>query len=114
MSARRRLTLGKNLMMTTAKLAAEHSSTAFRGRARSRPLRQLREGAIRLILLACALFSIATTIGIVLVLFSETFGTRWLGSMVGVEWAWLNRPGFFSFEGVSFWEFITGGEWNPL
>ncbi len=114
MSAHHRLTPDTKFMMTTANPAAEQPSTAFRGRARSRPLRQLREGLIRLLLLACAMFSIATTIGIVLVLFSETFGTRWLGSMIGVEWAWLNRPGFFSFEGVSFWEFITGGEWNPL
>jgi len=51
------------------------------------------EGVIELFLLLCALLTIFTTIGIILVLFIE---------------------GFHFFREVSFIEFITGTEWTPL
>ncbi len=41
------------------------------------------------------MFSIGTTLAIIVVLFSETFR-------------------FFGSEGVSLWEFLTGGKWSPL
>jgi len=56
-------------------------------------MRRLREGPIYAFLFLCALLSIVTTVGIVLVLFEET-------------------AGFFG--DVSFTEFLTGTEWTPL
>jgi phosphate transport system permease protein len=54
---------------------------------------RLREAPIFLFLFACAALSIVTTVGIVLVLFEETFKF---------------------FEEVSFIDFITGTKWTPL
>ncbi|HEU0074077.1 MAG TPA: phosphate ABC transporter permease subunit PstC [Dehalococcoidia bacterium] len=62
-------------------------------RARRRAIIRLREAPIFLFLFACAALSIVTTVGIVLVLFEETYKF---------------------FEEVSFIDFITGTKWTPL
>jgi phosphate transport system permease protein len=66
---------------------------AFAERARRRTLIKLREAPIYAFLFACAALSIATTLGIVLVLFEET-----------VKF----------FEEVSIFDFLTGTRWTPL
>jgi phosphate transport system permease protein len=50
---------------------------------------------IRTALFGCAVFSIGTTLAIIVVLFSET-------------------ARFFVHDEVSLWEFLTGGKWSPL
>ncbi|MHC4082602.1 MAG: phosphate ABC transporter permease subunit PstC [Planctomycetota bacterium] len=65
------------------------------GRARSQRLRGIRERLIRTALFGCAVFSIGTTLAIIVVLFSET-------------------ARFFVHDEVSLWEFLTGGKWSPL
>jgi phosphate transport system permease protein len=74
------------------------------GRARSRQVRALRESIVMGLLGFCGLFTLAITVGIIFVLFKESYH-------------------FFSaphpdaqgeIVSVSFWDFITGGTWNPL
>jgi phosphate transport system permease protein len=65
------------------------------GRVRSRRLQGFRERLIKLALFGCAVFSIGTTIAIIVVLFSETVR-------------------FFANDEVSFGEFLTGTRWSPL
>ena len=54
---------------------------------------RIKERAIEAILLLCALSSVFVTLGIVFVLFYETFGF---------------------FKEISLWEFLTGTQWTPL
>jgi len=56
-------------------------------------LGRIKERAIEAILLLCALSSVFVTLGIVFVLFYETFGF---------------------FKEISLWEFLTGTQWTPL
>ena len=56
--------------------------------------RRLFESGIKGTTLLCALVSILTTAGIVYVLLTDAFG-------------------FFNAEGVSLWQFLTGGVWQP-
>ncbi len=65
------------------------------GRPRSKSLQRIRESAVVSSLVGCALFSVVTTFAIVAVLGRETLR-------------------FFRLPEVSFFEFITGFEWNPL
>lgn len=65
------------------------------GRARSRLGRKATEGSIRASLIACAGFSIFTTLAIIVVLSTETVR-------------------FFGLEEVSVTEFLFGTKWNPL
>lgn len=65
------------------------------GRPRSKALRKVREACIMTALIACGIFSIATTLSIIMVLGIETLH-------------------FFRLDEVSFWEFIIGTQWNPL
>jgi phosphate transport system permease protein len=65
------------------------------GRLRSRRLRSLSERLIRTALFGCAVFSIGTTLAIIVVLLGETVR-------------------FFAHDEVSVWEFLTGGKWSPL
>jgi phosphate transport system permease protein len=73
--------------------AAEHSL------ARKLSAARVREQAIRVVLLACALCSVATTVGIVIVLFSE--------AVISVP------PGKAFFQEVSLVEFLTETRWTP-
>lgn len=66
-----------------------------KGKPRSKTLRRVREGFIMAALISCGAFSIATTLTIIVILAVETFK-------------------FFRLDEVSFWEFITGLQWNPL
>lgn len=72
----------------TATAAEARETSAMKGRARRLP-----ERVIELLLVASALFSVLTTVGILYVLASETVS-------------------FFS--AVSLFEFLTGTEWTPL
>ncbi len=65
------------------------------GRPRSKALRRVRETCIMAMLIGCGVFSIATTLTIIVILGLEAFH-------------------FFRLDGVSFWEFVTGTQWNPL
>ncbi len=65
------------------------------GRQRSNVIRVVRERAIFFSLIACGVITVGITLAIILVLSKETIA-------------------FFSLEEVSFWQFITGTEWNPL
>lgn len=65
------------------------------GRARSKSVQRAREGVVELGLGGCALFSVLTTFAIIVVLTIETLR-------------------FFALEEVSFVQFVTGTEWNPL
>lgn len=65
------------------------------GARRSRSLRRLREAGVYAFLGLCGLFSLCTTVSIVVVLFVET-------------------AKFFQLPSVSFVEFITGLRWSPL
>lgn len=60
---------------------------------KKRQLGRIKERAIEAILLLCALSSVFVTLGIVFVLFYETFGF---------------------FKEISLWEFLTGTQWTPL
>ncbi|HXF65709.1 MAG TPA: phosphate ABC transporter permease subunit PstC, partial [Burkholderiales bacterium] len=72
----------------------ERMSQAFaRGRLARRRLRQLRERAIEFILFLAACVSVAVTIGIVVVLLTESYAF---------------------FQHVSLWEFLTDTQWTPL
>lgn len=79
--------------MTTLPSQAPHTWSV--GRPRSKTLRKVRESCIMAALIGCGVFSIATTITIIVILGLEAFH-------------------FFQLEEVSFWEFITGTQWNPL
>jgi phosphate transport system permease protein len=70
-------------------------ASGLRGRAKSKQVRAVVEGVIKAGLIGCAIFSILTTIAIISVLAVETVR-------------------FFALEEVSFLEFISGTEWNPL
>lgn len=61
----------------------------------AKPRRRLGEKAIVSTLIAAGSFSIFVTLSIIIVLTTETIG-------------------FFQHEDVTFWDFITGTEWNPL
>lgn len=61
----------------------------------AKPRRRLGEKAIVSTLIAAGSFSIFVTLSIIIVLTTETVG-------------------FFQHEDVTFWDFITGTEWNPL
>lgn len=69
--------------------------THARPRERSGLVQRVREFLSRAFLLGCAVFSIATTLAIIIVLFSES-------------------AKFFGLEEVTFFKFMTGTEWNPL
>ena len=71
------------------------ATLAVLGKRRSPRLRRLRERIILGGLLACGLFSLLTTVTIIMVLSKEAYG-------------------FFSLDEVSLWEFVTGTQWNPL
>lgn len=62
-------------------------------RHRSRGARQAQERMIHVILLLCAFISVATTLGIVISLLTQSIGF---------------------FRHVSMWEFLTGAKWTPL
>jgi phosphate transport system permease protein len=66
-----------------------------RGRARSRTAQKVRESLIALSLLLCALFTIAVTASIIILLARES-------------------SAFFARDEVGFWSFITGTRWAPL
>lgn len=66
---------------------------------RSSSLLRAREQAIRLVLFLCALLSVATTVGIVLILVDET--------IVAIP------PDTAFFQNVSLWEFLTETRWTP-
>jgi phosphate transport system permease protein len=65
------------------------------GKARSIVWRVWRERAIVTGLVLCAVFTIAITSAIIVVLFRESFR-------------------FFAMEEVTFWQFISEGQWSPL
>lgn len=65
------------------------------GRPRSRVARGIWEHVVRACLIACATFSVLTTLAIIIVLATETFR-------------------FFRLPEVSVVQFLTGTEWNPL
>lgn len=58
-------------------------------------IRRVREGAIMGFMIACGLFTLATTVAIVVILAREAYN-------------------FFTLPGVTFVGFITGLQWNPL
>ena len=58
-------------------------------------MRRVREGAIKLALIGCAVLSVLTTVTIIGILIKQSIA-------------------FFSMPEVSFGEFITGTQWNPL
>ena len=64
-------------------------------RLKSKRVRCIWEGIVNGSLILCAVFSILTTLTIILVLLKET-------------------AGFFMLDEVSFWEFVTGTQWSPL
>jgi phosphate transport system permease protein len=70
-------------------------STAHLGRPRSVLVRTVRENLIMVGLVFCGLFSVLTTVTIICVLAKESIA-------------------FFGLDEVSFWEFVSGTEWNPL
>ncbi len=65
------------------------------GQLRLKAAERGRERFMQVVLLACAVLSIATTVAVVLVLASQTFA-------------------FFADPAVTFWEFITERRWTPL
>ncbi len=82
--------------MTIASLTSQASEASLRlGRRRSRSAQTGKEGVIVSLVGASALFSVVTTFSIIFILFRESLR-------------------FFHMEGVSFVEFVTGLEWNPL
>lgn len=74
------------------------------GKARSRQVRIVRESAIMGLLGFCGLFTLGITIGIVGILFSESYHF----------FAAPHPDAQGEIVSVSFWDFITGGTWNPL
>jgi len=74
-------------------MASAGSEAAFAARARRRRLRRAKEAPVYVFILACAMLSIVTTVGIVIVLFEETYRF---------------------FEEVSVIDFLTGTKWTPL
>ena len=74
-------------------MASAGSEAAFAARARRRRLRRAKEAPVYVFILACAMLSIVTTVGIVIVLFEETYRF---------------------FEEVSVVDFLTGTKWTPL
>jgi phosphate transport system permease protein len=73
--------------------ATSRGRAAFADRARGRTVRRLREAPIYLFLFACALLSVATTAGIVFVLFDEAY--------------------IFFRDDVNIVDFLTGTRWAP-
>ncbi len=65
------------------------------GRLKSKTVRRVREWCIMGLLIGCGVFSIATTLAIIIILGLETIH-------------------FFGLDEVSFVDFITGTQWNPL
>ncbi len=65
------------------------------GRPKSKTVRRIREWCIMGLLIGCGVFSIATTLAIIIILGLETIH-------------------FFRLDEVSFIEFVTGTQWNPL
>ncbi len=92
-------------MATFQATLADAAPTKMPGRPRSTMIRDIRETIIMVFLVACGVFSIITTTLIVFVLAKEslTFFTR---SDI--------RDAQGNVADVSFWEFITGLQWNPL
>jgi len=74
-------------------MAAAGSEAVLAARARRRNLRRAKEAPIFAFIFACALLSIITTVGIVIVLFEETYNF---------------------FQEVSIVDFFTGTRWTPL
>jgi phosphate transport system permease protein len=74
-------------------IAVAGKEGALAARARRKRLRRAKEAPIHIFLFACAIVSIITTVGIVLVLFEETYRF---------------------FEEVSIIDFLTGTHWTPL
>jgi phosphate transport system permease protein len=76
-------------------ISIEGASLIGARRERSRRARRAREVLVRVALNACGLFTILTTIAIIVVLFDETLR-------------------FFGLKEVSLLEFVTGTQWSPL
>ena len=74
-------------------MAAAGSEAVLAARARRRNLRRAKEAPIFAFIFACALLSIITTVGIVIVLFEETYNF---------------------FQEVNIVDFFTGTRWTPL
>jgi len=81
--------------MTSASPGLPIAAPTAGGRARSRLGRKVFDGFVTACLASCATFSILTTLAIIVVLAVETVR-------------------FFALPEVSFVEFISGTEWNPL
>ena len=78
-----------------ATLSTQSADVWSVGRPRSKTVRRVREWLIMALLIGCGIFSLATTVAIIAILGLETIR-------------------FFRIDEVSFWDFITGTQWNPL